>query len=232
MHLLRDDLQWLRELPWGNDPEAWIRAGGSTIKRSASRFAFIWPGERPVFIKRYLSRRIGARWLSWIRGTKSAREARILLRLRSKAIAAPEPLAVVTPAVSFGRRANYLVEELLSGHDVFEAARSSPPGPGTLLASIAGDLGALLARMHSIGFFHPDTSLHNFFLHEPSRTLYAIDVDDGRFFPGLLVYHRRKNLSQIIRSGGRLTDEENWINRVRETYASCSGVPLEAIALP
>ena len=231
MHLLRNDLQWLQELPWGNDPEGWARAGGIVMKKSASRFAFIWPGETPVFIKRYLSRRVGARWLSWVRGTKSTREARILIKLRGKGIAAPEPLAVVTPAISFGRRTNYLVEELLTGNDVFNAAQSSPEGAGTFLVSIAEDLGILLARMHSIGFFHPDTSLHNFLLHEPSKTLHTIDVDGGRFFPGLLTYHRRKNLGQILRSGAHLTDEKKWIDRLYEAYTSCSGVPLEAIAL-
>lgn len=169
--LLRTDLSWLEHLPWGNSPEAWISAGAVTFKRSKTRFTFAWPGEKRVFIKRYLPHRVARRWFSWIRATKSEREARVLSRLLQTGIDAPEPLAVVTPVRSVGRLPNYLVEELLDGHDLRAAARASPEGPWALLASIAADLGALLARMHAAGFFHPDTSLHNFFLEEPSKVL-------------------------------------------------------------
>ncbi len=228
---MSDNLRWLEELPWGNSPEDWINAGAVPLKRSRSRFSFAWAGERRIFIKRYCPHRLSSKCLSWIRGTKSGREARVLARLRKKGIDVPEPLAVVTPIRGIGRMPNYLVEEHLNGYDLRTAARASPQGAWVMLASIAADLGTLLARMHAIGFFHPDTSLHNFFLEEPSKVLHAVDVDGGRFLPRILRYHRRKNLSQIIRSGKIVTEREDWIELLYNAYVSCSGIPLEAIRL-
>ncbi|MFH1743661.1 MAG: lipopolysaccharide kinase InaA family protein [bacterium] len=230
IHLFRGDCRWLHKLPWDNDPHEWICAGGAAIKKTKTRFAFVWPGEIPIFIKRYVPKRFSARWLSWLLGTKSAREAQVLFRLRSEGIAAPEPLAVIEPSIPIGRMANYLVQERLAGDDLLRSAQLSPENAGSLLASAAEELGRLLAQLHFIGFFHPDTALCNFFLDAPTGKLHVIDVDDGRFFPRILLYHRRRNLRQIISSGRSLTEDREWVTRLYDAYTSCSGISLEAIA--
>ncbi|HPO08935.1 MAG TPA: lipopolysaccharide kinase InaA family protein, partial [bacterium] len=170
----------------------WVSAGAQVIKKSKSRFVFLWEGESPVFIKRYLSRRWTTQWLSWLVGVKSAREARILLKLRGYGIPAPEPFGVVTPWTPLGQAANYLVLEPLQGRNLYELTMEFS---GNLEAA-AEKLGILLAQMHAVGFYHHDANLRNFFLDKSGETLYAIDVDGGWFPLRLLTYHRRKNIYQ------------------------------------
>ena len=232
MHLLRSEWDWLRDLPWGNDPQAWACAGAAVIKRSKSRFAFLWPGDTSVFIKRYLARRFGARWFSWLLGTRSAREARTLLKLRSAGIPAPEPLAVINPIFPLGCKANYLIQERLQGNDLMRIVQLSPENAGVLLATRAEELGHLLARLHSIRFFHPDAVLCNFFWDTTRKRITIIDVDNGRFLPRILLHHRRKNLRQIVRSALDLTDDREWVPQLYEAYRSSSGIHLDASVVP
>lgn len=229
--LLNNELDWIESLPWENSCEEWSEAGAEVIKQSRSRFAFVWNGISKVFIKRYLARRFSARWLSWLRGCKAYREARTLRKLRKHDIPAPEPLAVVRPLIPFGQKASYVVQEFLPGRDLLDIASSSTEEEQHTLTMAATRLGEILAAMHSIGFFHTDAHLCNFMLHDESNELYVIDVDDGRFFPRLLAYHRRKNIHQIIQSGRRVTDQREWERNFYEAYAWCSGSPMEDIAV-
>ncbi len=231
VRVFRDDCDWLKSLPWERSCEEWTVSGAEVIKRTRSRFAFIWPGERKVFIKRYLARRFSARWLSCVRGYKAKREARTLIRLRRRGVSAPEPLAIVSPLVPFGRKVCYVAQECLPGRDLLNLASSPDDETKPLLASTATRLGEILAQLHSVGFFHTDANLCNFFLHEETNELYVIDVDDGRFFPRLPAYHRRKNINQIIRSGREVARETEWERYFYEAYAWCSGMRFEDIVV-
>ncbi|HPA44441.1 MAG TPA: lipopolysaccharide kinase InaA family protein [bacterium] len=226
VHLINRDYPWLRDLRWENDPAGWVSAGAQVIKKSKSRFVFLWKGESPVFIKRYLSRRWTTQWLSWLVGVKSAREAKILLKLRGYGIPAPEPFGVVTPWTPLGQTANYLVLEPLRGQNLHALIRESPEK----MERVAQKLGSLLAQMHAIGFFHHDANLHNFFLDESDETLYAIDVDGGWFPLRLLMYHRRRNVEQVLKSGRGCCTDKEWEARFCKAYAESAGIRLETIA--
>ena len=226
VRLINRDYSWLRHLPWENDPAAWTSAGAQVIKKSKSRFVFFWEGESPVFIKRYLSRRWTTQWLSWLVGVKSAREARVLLKLRRCGIPTPEPYGVVAPWFPVGPVSNYLILEPLRGRNLHTVIRESPEK----MEPVAQKLGSLLAQMHAVGFFHHDANLHNFLLDESEDILYAIDVDGGWFPLPLLMYHRRKNVYQILRSGRGCCTNKEWEARFCRAYAESAGVPPEAIA--
>lgn len=95
---------------------------------------------------------------------------------------------------------------LKGGRDLWDALRSGayPGDEGTaLLRAVARSI----MRMHQQGIYHRDLNLKNIMIRDEQGqiTVYIIDFDKARFFPGEVPAHRaRRNLDRLLRSARKL----------------------------
>jgi 3-deoxy-D-manno-octulosonic acid kinase len=140
-----------------------------------------------------VARLLGDRYLfTGGRRTRSAREFRLLAELTRRGLPVPAPIA--SRYVRHGLRYS---ADLITAFIPDAATLAERLADGAFNASLAGRVGAVIARFHRAGAWHADLNAHNILVN--GDDIYLIDFDRGRLrrpSPGW----RRSNLARLKRS--------------------------------
>ena len=131
-----------------------------------------YAGYRAVFKYRLPKRYRHPKLDSYLRSLRTRREARLLLRAREGGLPVPRILAVY-PTLGL------LVIEYIEGELLRERLRRDPHGS----LGLVGEAGRILARLHSLGIVHGDSTTSNYIA--SPRGLYLIDFGLAEASEGL-----------------------------------------------
>lgn len=132
--------------------------------------------------------------------TRSFAEFRLLQVMARLELPAPQVVAARYQRVGFHYRADLITRRIPDAQTLAECLAG-----GRLDAELAQEVGALVARFHRAGVWHPDLNAHNVLVAQAA--LYLIDFDRGRMrTPGQ--GWRMANLQRLRRSLVKLGAEE------------------------
>ncbi|MBK8180739.1 MAG: hypothetical protein IPK67_17965 [Planctomycetes bacterium] len=166
------------------------------------------------------------RWLTgrrYLDPLRPFRELALSRRLAACGVPVPEVVAARARRLPAGAWELELVSRRIEGAvDLGTLARRAVSGalePG-LESRAARAFGALVRRLHDLGFLHADLTPRNFLVDPASlrgerARLWVLDLDGSRFLPALGEAQRVANLARLLRHVERMVREGDLARRGR-----------------
>ncbi|WP_333913701.1 3-deoxy-D-manno-octulosonic acid kinase [Vibrio coralliirubri] len=130
-------------------------------------------------------------FLGWDK-TRSAREFKLLLMLKTAGVNVPEPIAARAVRYYFTYKADIISERIVNAQDLVDLLQGS-----ALDSELYAEIGREIAKMHSVGVNHTDLNIHNILI-DKSRKVWIIDFDKCSLARGEV--YKKSNLARLQRS--------------------------------